>query len=941
MTKRKSTKRALLLSALSLLMCVSMLVGSTFAWFTDSVTSANNIIKSGNLDVELYYQAEGQSSWTEVDENTNIFMENALWEPGHTEVVKLKVVNEGTLALKYQLGVNIASETGSKNVNGEAFKLSDFIKYAVIEGEQDYDREAAVAAAEANNATLLKTSYATDSISLLPNTDNEDIVTMVVYMPTTVGNEANYAKGEAVPTINLGINLFATQYTAESDSFGSDYDKNATYPAVRTEVAEGGDTITAGEVAIELPTDAEEAEYTVNVDNKVVATDADGDTTVSFDIELLKDGVKVEPQAGVTYPVSIYIGKNLNVTEVTHKGAAVANWSYDSAEGVVSFETDSFSPFAVSYFSGMVETAADIEALIAKGADLIVLGNDITFTTGANGTTNGISYTAGKNFTLDLNGKTITSNLGNNALRFKIGDGNDVKNTNVEITIKNGKIVSGANNWCAISAATADNSGNKLTLNLEDLEVVASKAGDYAVKAWTGAVIKAKNVTTTTTYAGGFYAVGGEIVLDNCTAVQTGLHTAPYMSMAFAVSTNGKMTVNSGTYTATPAAASDAYNQGTSHGSWVGGIMNSGGTLIINGGTFTNGNFGEDSAATNARGLIMADTGAVIEINGGTFTAMKAILDMTNNLGDASRNPSATLSGGTYSADPRVSGLYASHLIKLADGYEAFDNGNGTWTVEIPKVANATDFKNAVADGGKIQIDGKIAVEDLAFAFGGESTVIGGTLSRDTASGNPLTVNTTETVTFEGVKFESVKGSAVLATRKEGANIVLNNCSVENFGAPSTGNTGIQVYAKNVTMTFNGCTFKNMPIVTSSSYAGPVKLVFNDCTFSWVGASCPGMIKLENNIQADVDFNNCKFTYNAEDSKSAKDFVNTRTSVAAGTTIDFNNFEMIGTGSVCKAWSIVTKGGVITGENVVVTATGTNVYTFNGEQVDFGAYLFK
>ena len=59
--KKQNTKRALLLSALSLLLCVCMLVGSTFAWFTDSVTSANNIIKSGNLDVELYYQTEGQS----------------------------------------------------------------------------------------------------------------------------------------------------------------------------------------------------------------------------------------------------------------------------------------------------------------------------------------------------------------------------------------------------------------------------------------------------------------------------------------------------------------------------------------------------------------------------------------------------------------------------------------------------------------------------------------------------------------------------------------------------------------------------------------------------------------------------------------------------------------------------------------------------------------
>ena len=55
MTTRKGTKRALLMSVMSLFLCFAMLLGTTFAWFTDSVTSANNIIKSGNLDIELEY----------------------------------------------------------------------------------------------------------------------------------------------------------------------------------------------------------------------------------------------------------------------------------------------------------------------------------------------------------------------------------------------------------------------------------------------------------------------------------------------------------------------------------------------------------------------------------------------------------------------------------------------------------------------------------------------------------------------------------------------------------------------------------------------------------------------------------------------------------------------------------------------------------------------
>ena len=55
MIQTKNTKRALLISILSVLVCCAMLIGITFAWFTDSVTSGNNTIVAGNLDVELYH----------------------------------------------------------------------------------------------------------------------------------------------------------------------------------------------------------------------------------------------------------------------------------------------------------------------------------------------------------------------------------------------------------------------------------------------------------------------------------------------------------------------------------------------------------------------------------------------------------------------------------------------------------------------------------------------------------------------------------------------------------------------------------------------------------------------------------------------------------------------------------------------------------------------
>ena len=260
MTKKYSTKKALMLSVLSLVLCFSMLVGTTFAWFTDSVTSANNIIMAGNLDIELYYQAEGQTDWTKVTDTTNVFKENALWEPGHTEVVKLKVVNEGTLALKYQLGVNVASEVGSVNVNDVEFKLSDFIKFGIVDGTQSYTRDTAIAAVDAT-ATALNVAYNSTVTALDAKNDtdsDEKIVTMVVYMPTTVGNDANAKTGAAVPTINLGINLFATQLTSENDSFDNTYDENAWHPdfvvtngdELKVALTNGGNVALANDVII-------------------------------------------------------------------------------------------------------------------------------------------------------------------------------------------------------------------------------------------------------------------------------------------------------------------------------------------------------------------------------------------------------------------------------------------------------------------------------------------------------------------------------------------------------------------------------------------------------------------------------------------------------------------------------------------------------------------
>jgi len=239
MTNNKRMRKAILRKAMfssviSLILCCAMLIGTTFAWFTDSVTSANNIIQSGNLDIELEYatfNADGSfKAWKDVKDASDI-LTNTLYEPGVSQVAYLKVKNAGSLALKYQLGINIVSETDGVNKAGDTFKLSDHIEFGVIEGRNGEfsayeNRDDAVKAV--TNAKKLNAGFSKENI-LYPVGNNtgasEEYLALVVYMPNTVDNVANH-NGTA-PEINLGINVFATQKDYENDSFGNDYDVNS------------------------------------------------------------------------------------------------------------------------------------------------------------------------------------------------------------------------------------------------------------------------------------------------------------------------------------------------------------------------------------------------------------------------------------------------------------------------------------------------------------------------------------------------------------------------------------------------------------------------------------------------------------------------------------------------------------------------------------------
>lgn len=102
--RAKGTKSAVIAAALSVVLCVGMLAGTTFAWFTDTVTSAGNIIAAGSLEAGLFY-AEGwngeDTAWQDASEGA-IFDSDA-WAPGETEIRYIKATNEGDIAFRYRL----------------------------------------------------------------------------------------------------------------------------------------------------------------------------------------------------------------------------------------------------------------------------------------------------------------------------------------------------------------------------------------------------------------------------------------------------------------------------------------------------------------------------------------------------------------------------------------------------------------------------------------------------------------------------------------------------------------------------------------------------------------------------------------------------------------------------------------------------------------------
>lgn len=205
-----------------------MLVGTTFAWFTDTANTGINKIRAGNLKVVLEYAKPGDITWSPVGANTQLFSSTG-WEPGYTQVVYIRVQNAGTLALKHTIAANIIGESVVLNVAGEKMSLSQYLQVDLREFSGDptastIDRTQIGINTSAMSSNNKISAFSYDGGKLLP--EDTKIYQLAIYMPTSVGNEANY-RGKVAPAITFGLKVTASQEAHESDSFGNTYDAYA------------------------------------------------------------------------------------------------------------------------------------------------------------------------------------------------------------------------------------------------------------------------------------------------------------------------------------------------------------------------------------------------------------------------------------------------------------------------------------------------------------------------------------------------------------------------------------------------------------------------------------------------------------------------------------------------------------------------------------------
>lgn len=778
MTKKYSTKQALISSILVLALCCTMLVGTTFAWFTDSVSSANNVIKSGNLDVELEYW--NGSAWVDVSGKSDI-LTNEYWEPGVTEIAYLRVANAGSLALKYQLGINIISEIAGKNSAGQEFKLSDYIFFDVIEGVNGEtgayaNRDAALAAIA--NGKKISAGY-TKASAMAP--DEEIYLALVVYMPTSVGNEANH-NGTDEPEIELGINVIATQLANENDSFGNDYDNGAVYFENVSPTVKVPQNATESETLTTDGNDAMEVEVPANVLNNLsssvtgialghseIVYNSSTNTVVIDSVEIVDQNGQVVDLTDNTTPITVTFAVPFadgTVIDVYHDDELVAA-AVIVENGKVTYEALHFCTVKLQNSSTLgASTAAELAEAVNNIEDggSIILTNDIVFgenyRVNNNGWFDGLSYDGDKSFTIDLNGKTITNDSAINDYVIFLKNSGAKANS---ITFKNGTIIATSSAYSTI--ATSTSSTQKITVNLDNVDLIGNNSNGSVIKARAGAelnVMAGTTITGTDNYVCIETVNATTNVYDGAELYQNG--TTSYCGSLIGVSNNGTTNVYGG------------YGK-SAKGCFI--AMTSGGTINVYGGEWTANGDGTYANGNDSVLIAQSDKRAasIINVYGGSF------FGGYNCYGNVAGDAQINIFEGEFNSNPAsyVAGGSTSH--EIGGKYTVFPAGTSV-------VTTAEELKaaiNGAADVNVIYLAADIEVSEVLLI--GKSLTIEGNGHKVTSSANRIFRITTSDVdvVFNDVNMVSVavrvstndiRGISVDSPLTN-IKLTLNDCSVD------------------------------------------------------------------------------------------------------------------------------------------------------------------
>lgn len=212
MKNRKWTKTALAISACLFILWWVLGTSATLAWFTDTTAVARNEFRIGKMNLDVSFKNDVIKEYTPLEGSTKVFNDQALYEPGYTQVVYLKIENKGDVDFNYKMAVTVNGVTTAMSVLGNEIYLPNYLRYGAVfaESENALQNEVANRLQSWTHAdTYMLDTWSEVSEYTFEVGEDPHYAALIIYMPTEVTNVANY-RGNA-PQVELGISVYAQQ----------------------------------------------------------------------------------------------------------------------------------------------------------------------------------------------------------------------------------------------------------------------------------------------------------------------------------------------------------------------------------------------------------------------------------------------------------------------------------------------------------------------------------------------------------------------------------------------------------------------------------------------------------------------------------------------------------------------------------------------------------